>query len=278
MSLAQPITEERLPMPRWTLRLLLSLGCVLVVVALGLAYVMSRDSATPVDVADAVDRYRDEGSGAAGSSTTTTPAGPSLPAAGVYVYTTEGAEHLDVLGGATHGYPVRTTLTITATDCGLRQRWTPIEERWDEEELCLTDSGLERQTLHTHHEFFTMADDQDFVCQDGYIVLPADPAVGDTWTTDCQADSVHITGTGRVVGFEEREVAGTPIETVHVRIDETATGSSTGPSSDDYWLRTTDGLLIERATVVQSRSDSPVGKVQYEERFSLRLTSLTPST
>lgn len=264
-------------MRRWTLRVLLSLGCVLLVVALGIAYVVSQDSATPVDVGDAVDRYRQEGSGAVGSSTTTTP-GLSLPAAGVYVYATEGAEQLDALGGATHRYPVRTTLTITATDCGRLQRWTPIEERWDEEQLCLTDSGLERQTLHTHHEFFTMADDQDFVCQDGYLVLPAEPTVGQTWTTDCQAGSVHITGTGQVVGFEERQVAGTPVETVHVRIDETATGSSAGPSSDDYWLRATDGLLIERASAVQSRSDSPVGTVEYEERFSLRLTSLTPRT
>jgi hypothetical protein len=257
---------------------LLSVGCVVVLLGVGVAYVISRDSATPVGVADAVDRFRDEGSGADGWSTTTTPAGLSLAPAGVYVYATEGAEQVDVLGGATHGYPAQTTLTVAVAGCGLRQRWAPIEERWDEEQLCRTEAGLERQTLHTHHQFFGIADDQEFVCQDGYVVLPSDPAVGDTWTTDCQADSVHITGTGQVVGFEEREVAGTSVETVHVRIEETATGSSSGPSSDDYWLRTSDGLLIERASSVQSRSDSPVGTATYEEHFSLRLTSLTPRT
>ena len=265
-------------MPRWTLRVLLIVGSVVVLLALGIGYVITRDSATPVDVADAVDRYRDEGGGGAGSSTTTTPEEPSLPAAGVYVYATEGAEQVNLLGGSTHRYPLQTTLTIAATDCGLRQRWTPLEERWDEEQLCLTEAGLERQTLHTHHQFFGMADDQDFVCPAGYTVLPADPAVGDTWTTECNADSVRITGTGQVVGFEAREVAGTSIETVHVRIEETATGSSTGPSSDDYWLRASDGLLIERASSVQSRSETPVGTASYEERFSLRLTSLTPRT
>lgn len=265
-------------MPRWTRRVLLSLGCVVILVALGIAYVISRDSATPVDVAEAVDRYREEGSGADGSSTTTARAESPLAPAGVYVYETEGGEQVDVLGGATHGYPVQTTLTIAAAGCGLLQRWAPIEERWDEEQLCRTDAGLERQTLRTHHQFFGMADDQDFVCEEGYVVLPADPAVGDTWTTDCRSDDVHITGTGQVVGFEAREVAGSSVETVHVRIEETATGSSSGPSSDDYWLRASDGLLVERASSVQSRSDSPVGTASYEEQFSLRLTSLTPHT
>lgn len=263
-------------MPRRTSRLVLGLGGVVLLVGLGVVYVISRDTTTPVEVSEAVGRFREGASTT--SSTTTTPDQRPAAAPGVYVYVTEGTERIDLLGGTTHDYPAETTLTVTGTDCGVRQLWRPIEERWDEEELCATEAGLERRTLRTHHQFFGFADDQDFACRDGYVVFPVDPVPGDEWTTDCQADDTHLTGTGTVVGFEEREVAGQPVDTVHVRIEETASGSSTGPSSDDYWLRRSDGLLIERVSSVQTQSASPVGTASYDEQFSLHLTSLTPST
>ncbi len=267
-------------MRRRTSRLLLGLGLGVVVLlaGLGVVYVLSRDTTTPVEVGEAVGRFREEGSSSVSSSTTTTPDERPTAAPGVYVYVTEGGEQIDLLGGATHGYPAQTTLTITATDCGVRQLWRPIEERWDEEELCATGAGLERRTLRTHHQFFGFDDDQDFTCEPGYAVFPVDPVPGEEWTTDCQAEDTHLAGTGTVVAFEAREVAGQRVDTVHVRIEETASGSSTGPSSDDYWLRRSDGLLIERVSSVQTESASPVGTASYDEQFSLRLTSLTPRT
>lgn len=264
-------------MPRWTTKVLLGAGAVALVAGAGVAYVISRDTTTPVEVADAVGRFREEGGTSVGSSTSA-PEGRPVPAAGVYVYATEGTERVDLLGGATHDYPAETTLTIAHIECGLRQRWSPIVERWDEEELCATAAGLERHTLHTHHQFFGFDDDQDFACEPGYVTFPVDPAPGDSWTTDCQAGDTHLTGTGEVVGFEVREVAGRSVDTVHVRIEETASGADTGPSSDDYWLRRSDGLLIARESSVQTSSDSPVGTAAYEEHFVLRLTSVTPRT
>ena len=260
-------------MSRWTTRLLVVMNAAVLVAGVGAAYLLSSDTATPVRVADAVGRYREEQTG-----TTAAPAAPRLPAPGVYVYATEGSERIDVLGGATHDYPERTTLTVAHTDCGLRQRWTGIEERWDDEELCRTEGGLERTTLHTHHEFFDMSDDQDFVCEPGYVVVPARPVPGETWTTACAAGDTRITGTGTVVGFEVLEVAGEPVETVHVRIEERASGASTGPSRDDYWQRRRDGLLVRRESSVRTQSASPVGTATYEESFALHLTSLAART
>jgi hypothetical protein len=258
-------------MARWLSRLFIALGVVIVLAVAGIAYVVLSDRATPVDVEDAVDRYRDEQRDDGGTSTTE-PEGQALPAEGVYVYATEGSESVDVLSGSTHRYPVETTLTITHTRDGLLQRWSPIEERWDEEAVRLTDGGRERRSLRTHHAFFGMSDDQSFSCAPGYALFPARPEPGETWSTACESDAVRITGTGAVVGFETLAVAGEAVDTVHVRIEERATGTSEGPSSDDYWLRTSDGLLIKRTSRVDSTSDTPVGTTTYAERFTLQLT------
>lgn len=262
-------------MRRRTRRVLVGAGVVVVLAAGGVAYLMLRDTSTPVDVEEAVERYRDEG--AAPSSTTTVPEA-QLPAEGVYVYATEGEERIDILGGSTHGYPAETTLTIRHTGCGLTQRWAPLDERWDEEEVCVTDAGRERRTLRTHHEFFGISDDADFACEAGYLLFPAEPAVGSSWSTSCASGDTVLTGTAEVVGLEVRTVGGQRVETVHLRVTEQASGGDDGPSSDDYWLRTSDGLLVERTSTVETRSDSPVGTATYTERFTLRLTSLDPRT
>lgn len=254
---------------------------VLVVLGVGVGavwYVLFRDTATPVDVEEAVERFRDGDAATTTSSSTTAPAQAVLPAEGVYVYVTEGQDQIDILGGSTHTYPGETTVTIRHTDCGLLQRWAPLDERWDEEEVCVVAAGRERRTLRAHHEFFGIADDQTFTCDAGYALFPAGAAIGDTWSTSCTSGDTTLTGTAEVVAFEARNVGDDSIETVHLRVTEDATGGDDGPSADDYWLRTSDGLLIERSSSVETRSGSPVGTATYTERFTLRLTSLSPRT
>lgn len=268
-------------MPRWVKRVVLAASGLAVLAGAGLYYVITSDTTTPVDVADAVGRFREERS--AGGSTTTdggATAGQArpLPTAGVYVYATEGSERVDILGGATHDYPVQTTVTIEHVACGIRQRWEPIEERSDDEELCVTPNGVERRTLRTHHEFFHLDDDQQFECAPGYVVFPTDPQPGRGWPTDCQAGDTRLTGRIEVVGFETLDVASESVETVHVRVEEQAGGSSEGRSSDDYWLRRSDGLLVARESSVETRSGTVVGTATYVERFTLRLVSLAPRT
>jgi hypothetical protein len=264
-------------MSRRTRRVLVGVAVLVLVVGGSVGYLLFRDTATPVAVEEAVERYRDEDA-AATTTSSTTPAQPVLPAEGVYVYATVGQEGIDILGGSTHAYPEETTVTIQHTDCGLRQRWAPLAERWDEEELCVVDGGRERRTFRTHHEFFGISDDQTYTCDAGYSLFPADATVGDTWPTSCTAGDTTLTGTAEVLAVEPRTVGDESVETVHLRVTEVAVGGDDGPSSDDYWLRTSDGLLIERSSSVDTRSGSPVGTATYSERFTLRLTSLTPRT
>lgn len=265
-------------MSRWRWRVLLGVVVAVVALAGGLGYLLLRDTTTPVEVDDAVDRFREGGESGGGSSMPSDEATGEPPPAGVYVYATDGQDSIDLLGGSTHTYPAETTLTITHTECGVRQRWQPLEERWDDEEVCASDAGRERRTLDTHHEFFGITDDQAFRCEAGYLLLPADPEPGRTWSTSCRSGDTVLTGTGEVVAVETRQVEGEAVETVHVRVQEESTGANVGPSRDDYWLRASDGLLIERVSTVATRSDSAVGAAAYEERFTLRLTSLTPRT
>lgn len=265
-------------MPRWAIRTVVALTSVLIAAAGGIGYLLWQDSATPVDVEEAVDRYREERPDLPASGTTTEPARTELPAEGVYVYETEGEERIDILGGSTHQYPVETTVTISHNECGLLQRWAPLAERWDEEEVCVTEGGRERRRLRTHHEFFGISDDQDFGCEPGYLLFPEGAEPGDTWPTSCRSADTELDGTATVVGFEERTVAGEAVETIHLRVTEDADSGSDGPSSDDYWWRTSDGLLVERSSTVDTRSDSPVGTATYSERFTLRLVTPTPRT
>jgi hypothetical protein len=265
-------------MSRWRSRALIGVALVVVLGAAGVIFLMVSDTTTPVDVDDAVGRYREEVGADELASTTTAARGQALPGEGVYVYATEGHDAIDILGGATHTYPAETTLTVTHTACGFRQRWQPLEERWDDEEVCVSDAGRERRALDAHHEFFGMSDDESFACDPGYVLLPADPEPGTTWTTSCQSAGSGLTGRGEVVGVEVRQVGAESVDTVHVRIEEEASGSNTGPSRDDYWLRASDGLLIERVSSVDTRSETPVGTATYTERFTLRLASLEAQT
>ena len=265
-------------MPGWIWRLTAVLSAVvLAVVGFGVYRIVS-DRTSPVSVDEAVDRYRDSQAGTTPDPTTTAVEVRSLPAAGVYVYATDGEEHVSALGGSTHRYPAETTITVSPVDCGQRQRWSPLDERWDEQELCQTDDGLVRRGLRIHHQFFSMSDEEDFSCPGGYLLVPARPVVGDTWSTDCVAEMVHNTGTGEVIGFETRVVGTEEVETVHVRLVEDGTGSSVSHGRDDYWLRVGDGLLIARESSVTSTTDSVIGAVDYSERYTLTLTSLVPRT
>ncbi len=264
-------------MPRWIWHLVVVLAAAALVGTGGAVYLIVSDRTSPIGVNEAIDRYRDEQDDLA-TSTTTAPVVGSLAPEGVYVYATDGEEHVSALGGSTHRYPSETTITITAIDCGQRQRWSPLDERWDDEELCTSDAGLVRRSLRIHHQFFGMSDDQTFSCPAGHLLVPARPVTGDSWSTDCVADAVHTTGTGEVVGFEARLVGADSVPTVHVRMIEDGTGSSVSHGQDDFWLRVSDGLLIERVSRVDSRSESPVGEVTYSEQYSLRLLSLVPRT
>ena len=291
---------QRISLVRWILG---SAALVVLAGGVGVVVVRERDSATPISVEDAVGRFRvlapstttpaAVGAAAAMTSdaaavelvdqapsttTTTTDASDAvtLAAPGVYTYATSGGEDLDVLGGAHHDYPDRTTITITPTECGQRLRWDALEERWDELDICAAPAGETLTATRQHHEFFDQTDDREYLC-DG-VIRPVAAVPGTTWRTTCDDSDTQISIESTIVGFESVLVGDVAVETTHLRSVSTITGSVRGTSRNDIWARRSDGLIVRRTFDVESETDSPVGIAHYRERYQLELTSLEPRT
>ena len=224
-----------------------------------------------VTVGEAVDRYR---SSASESSSSVAPA-IGLPAPGVYVYTTDGREKVDALGGDTHNYPSPTTITVTSTGCGYHLSWMPVTGRADTTDVCRSAEGFVIATVVNAHEFFHISQAETFTCAPGSWWLP--PAGTTQWTSSCRSDGGRLTErVAHVVGTESVSVGGESRAAVHVRWDDTVTGSSTGSSASDLWLDPSTGLPLRETSTASTGNDTVIGHVTFDERIDLTLTSMAP--
>jgi hypothetical protein len=247
------------------------LGAALVIVAAAalVAAFFIRESATPVDVESAVEDFRAEAG-------TTAVAGSAVPDAGVYTYATSGRESIDALDGRHHDYPGLTTITVRHESCGAVHEWRPLEERWDETVVCPAAPGAELPMYRTHHEFFGMTDDREFVCEPGSLWFPATSEAGTTWTVRCGADDVDVQRTGTVTGLSEVEVGADTVEVLTFELHDEISGVSTGINDRVVSVVPDTGLIVELSVFVDVQNDSPIGDVHYQELYHLQLTSLTP--
>jgi hypothetical protein len=233
------------------------------------AAIIFRESTTPVDVEEAVSDFRsDTGSVERAVS--------ELPEPGVYTYSTSGRESVDALDGRHHDYPAATTITVRHEGCGARFTWRPLTERFDDTVVCPESAGVVLPRYRSHHEFFGMVDDREFVCEPGSMWYPAATEPGTTWTVRCADDDVHVLRTGTITGLSEIEVAGETIEVLTFELHDEISGGSVGTNERIVKVRPDDGLIVELAASVDVRSDSPIGDVRYLELYRLNLTSLTP--
>lgn len=203
------------------------------------------------------------------------PAQPSAVPEGVYVYATSGGEELDV-GGARHEYPAETTITVTRVGCGVRHRWQPLEERWDERDTCPSPAGEQLVAFRSHHEFFGHRDERTFTCAPGSLARPAEPHPGTTWANRCRAGTTVATTTGRIVGTEPLAVGGTTVSAVHFVLESRIEGDGAGTARYEVWAKWDTGLMLRQLAAVSSTQQGPVGAVRYTERYELRLRSLEP--
>jgi hypothetical protein len=224
-----------------------------------------------VTVEQAVDRYRSTSSDSTSSSSSMVDA----PAPGVYVYTTDGRETVDAMGGDSHVYPSVTTVTVSPTECGFRMSWTPVEGRADDTEVCRGGGGLFESGAVNAHEFFRISQVENFMCAPGAWWLP--PAGVTTWTADCRSDGGRLTSrVGQVVGVETMSLGTETRAVVHVRFEDTVTGSSTGASVTDLWLDPDTGLPWRQTSTASTGNDTVIGHVTFDERIDMTLQSTTP--
>ena len=255
------------PGRRWR-RILVGLAIVLVLVAGGLALAIEtglllHDTSTPVSIAEVVARFHPRG-------------GPVGLRDGVYVYATRGSESVDALGGATHHYPKRTSITSVGVACGVRLRWQPLEERSATWTLCRTARGVELLGFQVSHRFFGQGDTTAYSCA-GSILLPTREPDGATSPFRCHSDRGKEAGSAHVVGFESVPVKGTPRKVVHVRTVAHVSGGDEGTEITDWWFDVQNGLVLGIDLESHTGRGLPiVGTVHYREDASLRLLSTTP--
>lgn len=227
--------------------------------------VVLRDTATPATIEDALARYR------AAAERGETPIPP-----GVYVYTTAGSESISALGGTTHRYPRRSTITVTRAPCGMELRWDVLETRSTTWTVCV--SGDLAQALDgwvERHVFFGQADRTVWECS-GSPWLTDPSAIGTRTSHICSGGDTTQGGTVDVLGLVPLRAAGTTVETLHLRLRAEEDGVARGPLVEERWVERETGLPIRIRYRVRTANKSVIGDVVFTERYELRLTSLEP--
>ena len=202
--------------------------------------------------------------------------GPA-PTPGVYVYDTSGFETVDVLGGARHDYPATSTMTVTTTDCGVDVKWAPIEQRFDEWDMCIRGTGLTLRTYTTHHEFFGQAEQHRFLCTGVDVRPPTDtPGLVTTGSCEDQNGPNHATTRTTVVGPDTVTVQAVDVPAIKLHLEQYLTGDIVGSEISDLWLRPADGLLMKWSSVVHGDGKTVLGHTKFYEEDNVSLTNLTP--
>lgn len=217
---------------------------------------------------------------AAASAAPTT--GPfTRPAAGVYTYTTEGQESVDVLGGATHEYPSQTAITLRHTDCGFETEWRPLEQRAEFRSYCLAEKGLRLAALASQREFFGRSAGYHQICVNEAYYLPLpDQNPPATWTEICRNDQgQEFKLNGKSLGRRPHQVGAETVEAFQFEITtHRATAGRETSSRSIVTLSASTGVLLALDSRSHATISGPSGSGTYEEQYTLELTDLTPRT
>lgn len=250
-----------------------SIGAVAIVLAVagtGLWRVWPNDSASRVRVSDAVLAFR-QAMGREGRRTGRPEA--LAPPFGVYRYATRGRESIDTLfatGG--HNYSGVSTITLTPARCGITERWVALAERSTERRLCLSSRGSRLTGLTEFHEFFERPQSIRYECEGGG--LPPTPKLrpGIHRVTACGSASGTVRTDVRVVGLKSVTAAGRRVPAVQLRTSAVLRGNPAGTAQAEWWLRRSDGLVLERTSSSSAHIDAGGGG-KYTEHYTLRLLS-----
>jgi hypothetical protein len=212
------------------------------------------DTSTPASVAEALTRFR---------VVDPQPAEED----GVYVYRTRGGESVDALGGARHRYPGTTSITATATRCGVELRWDALEGRSTSWRLCRGTAGVVLRTYSETHRFFGRQDRTTYRCA-GTVVRPTSAFAGERLPFRCSSGRGIQTGVALVVAARGDDV--------HVRTTGTVNHGDRGTEVVEWWFA--HGSTIPVRLVVRTRTSREefIGRVAYREDAVLRLRSSSP--
>jgi hypothetical protein len=244
---------------------------VLLVLALGgLWFFLVRSPGTQVDLRQALAQYRLHQR--AGQAVRTA----LLPPSGVYTFTTSGGEQLSV-AGISRAFPATTRMVVTEGRCAT-EAWEPLQQHTEQMVVCPSDgTGLTMTTATTHESIAGQRTTSTIHCGAGaYVVPPA--GAWHTWQAACRAPGQAITLHGELLGVGTVVIDGHRIPVEHTRVTLDFKGAQTGTNPTDYWVSTTDRLIVREAETVDLTQQAGVlGEVRFTEQMAVSLVSTTPA-
>lgn len=260
------------------------LGAILVMfgTAVGVIFFFMRDTGSPYKVGQALEQFKALQKNRALTSSAMV---KGLPAAGVYTYSTKGSESASAPGLPSNGssYPSTTTATVFAKGCGEEWQWQPLDNRYENFDICPSENGgLVMASRFDETEFYRVTDARLFTCTSKSSWLPAPAESSGAVDGECtnggnkNSGEMSISYKGHVVGEGTIRVGGQSVPVVHLVETETFTGDTVGSGSVSLWLDRESGLPVKMQRTEVAKSKSVVGWVPSSESFSLLLTSVTP--
>jgi hypothetical protein len=164
------------------------------------------------------------------------------------------------------------------TDCGVRERWQPLQERWDESELCFVGEAVEIRVFRKHNEFFQRQQTLIYECPAGSRVFDRSEPVGAQWTWQCRTSDAQIDTVTKVLGIEQRTVSGRQVELVRMRYESTLTGSSRGTQFQERLIEPKTGRVFSIKSDIDVQTNSPFGEVGYKEHYLIEALTIEPRT
>lgn len=218
----------------------------------------------PVEVADAVERFR-----AAGPHAARPVAG--LPAPGVYRYATTGGERVSFLEHRRE-YSDVTTRIVTRRGCGVREEQRFLVQHIEYYDRC----GERLASYGTDIAFWWTHGTQDFACTggsfDGSSLRP-----GERSEWDCGDEDTKARQTVEHLGDETVEVDGRMLAARHTRWTTVFSGATEGTAVVDDWFDPATGLVLREDRNIGLRVGSPfVGQLAYVDVSAYRLLSTRP--
>jgi hypothetical protein len=202
--------------------------------------------------------------------------GVDTPPLGVYRYVTHGGEGIKSLFFSSgHQYEGVSEVTLTATHCGLSERWQPLVQRWTENQLCLGSKRSRVAAVSEFHEFGGKAVLDSYRCVGGSAPDPSKLQPGMSWVSKCGSPSGTVTSRVVVIGLEKVGIAGRPIDAVQLRSSVVLKGNPEGNDIRDTWIRRSDGLLLRKIDNTRAHIRA-AGGAHYDEHYEIDLISTKP--
>lgn len=243
---------------------------IVIAIAVGVWFLLLRSPGTPFNLRQALRWYR------AGEQAEPAPQARDLPPPGVYRYRTTGGEQLSV-ASISRRFPSDTDMIVTDHSCAT-VTWVPLEQHVEETVVCPSAGGSWWIPSSGSTEQIAGSTTTSVMrCARGTYLVPPGARPGARWSAQCTSPGLDAAVSGTVRDRCTVSVGGHPVRALHVHLTFTFSGDEHGTSPEDFWVSTSDGLILRQRELVDvSTPAGPLGPVSYTEEMEATLESETP--